>query len=209
MHDAADDEPRHGAAGQVERGALLHAEVAHQPALGEEVGRQLDGAAEAGPDHGGADAAVEAPDALGAVDLGGAVDGVSVAVLGADGQEGGVALQAGLDEEEGAPGGGADDAGRGAAEHVDAEVLGGAVLEQDRGQPVPHRLVEPQPTPVQQDLVHIGTPQAAIDAPQALVPQDHGHAVEGALVVVWLVAFGLELALKLHPGFGSTIYNKL
>lgn len=85
MHDAADDEPRHGTAGQVQGGALLHAEVAHQPALGEEVGGQLDGAAESRADHGGADAAVEAGDTLGAVDLGGAVKGVAVAVLGADG----------------------------------------------------------------------------------------------------------------------------
>lgn len=66
---------------------------------------------------------------------------------------------------------------------------------------MPHRLVEPQPTPIQQDLVHVRTPQAAVDAPQPLVPQDHRHAVEGALVVMWLVAFRLELALQLHPSF--------
>lgn len=204
VHDAADDETRHGAASQVQRGALLHAEVADEPALGEEVGGELDGAPEAGADHGGADAAVEAADALGAVDLRGAVEGVAVAVLGADGQEGGVALEAGLDEEERAAGGGADDARRRAAEHVDGQVLLGAVLQQQRREPLAHRLVEPQPAPVQQDLVYVRAPQAPVDAPQPLVPYDDADAVERAPVVVWLVTFRLELALELHPIVSST-----
>lgn len=109
MHDATDDEPRHGAAGQVERGALLHTEVADKPPLGEEVGGQLNGASETCTDHSGADTAVEASDALGAVDLGGTVESVSVTMLGADGQERGIALEAGLDQEERATGGGTDD----------------------------------------------------------------------------------------------------
>ncbi len=100
VHEDADDEAADGATGQVQQRALVHAEVAHEAALGEEVGGQLHGAAEAGADHGGADAAVQAARALGGVDLAQAVPGVAVVVLGADGQEGRVALQPRLDQEE-------------------------------------------------------------------------------------------------------------
>lgn len=198
MHHDADHETASGAAGQVQQGALLHAQVLLQTALGEKVGGQLDGAAEAGADHGGADAAVQAAHALGLEDLAEAVPGVAVAVLGADGQKGREALQAGLDEEEGRAGGGAHDARGGAAEHVDAQALGLAVLEDERGEGLAHGLVEAEAAAVEQDLVDVGAADAAVDAAQALVAHDDGDAVEGTAVVVRLVALGLELALQLH-----------
>lgn len=198
VHDAADDKAADGAAGEVEGRALLHAEVPHESPLGEEVCGQLDGAAEAGADHGGADAAVEAREALGAVDGGEAVHGVLVVVLGADGQEGREALQAGLDEEEGAAHGGADDAGAGAAEHVDAQVLRLAVLEDEGGEAVAHGLVEAEAAAVEEDLVDVGAADAAVDALEALVLDDDAHALERSAVLVRLVALVLELALELH-----------
>lgn len=92
--------------------------MSDEPPLGEEVRRQLDGATETRADHGSADTAVQAAEALGAVYLAEAIDGVTVVVLGADGQEGRVALEPRLDEEERTAGGRADDARAGAAEHI-------------------------------------------------------------------------------------------
>lgn len=170
----------------------------HEPPLREEVRRQLHRAAEPGPYHGGAYAPVQAAEPLGLVDLRHAVGRVPVLVLGADGQERAVALQPRLDEEEGAARGGADDARGGAAEHVDAEVLLGAVAQQQGGEAVAHGLVEAEAAAVEEDLVDVRAPDAAVDALEALVPHDDADAVEGAPVVVRLVAFGLELALELH-----------
>lgn len=119
-------------------------------------------------------------------------------MLGADGQEGAVALQSSLDEEEGAAGGGADDAAGGAAEHVDAEVLLLAVAQEQGGQAVAHGLVEAEAAAVEQDLVDVGAADAAVYAPEPLVPHDDADAVEGPAVVVRLVALGLQLALQLH-----------
>ena len=120
-------------------------------------------------------------------------------MLRAHGPRGRVALQARLDEEERAAGGGAQDARRGAREDVDAEGLDGLVAVDRRRQGPAQRLVEAQPAPVQQDLVDVGGADAAVDA-EALVAHDHRDAVEGAFVEFGLVAFVLELALELHAG---------
>lgn len=198
VHDAADDKAADGAAREVQGRALVHGGVADEAPLGEEVGGQLDGAAEPRPDHGCAGAAVQARDALGAEDAGQAVERVAVPVLGADGPGGRVALQARLDEEEGAPRGGAEDAGGSAAQHVDGHVLGMLVVEEQGSQALAHGLIEAQPTAVEQDLVDVGGAQAAVDTAQALVPDDDADAVQGPAVVVRLVTLGLELALELH-----------
>lgn len=95
----------------------------------EEVRRQLYGAAEAGTDHGGTHTSVHASYTISLVDLAGAVDRVAVPVLGADGQEGRVALKTGLYEEEGGARDGTEESRRGTAKHVDAEVLSGAVAQ--------------------------------------------------------------------------------
>jgi len=86
VHYTADNETAGGRASEVQANALLQTQVLLQAALGEEVGRQLDGAAEASADHGGADAAVEAQKAFCSVYGAEAVPGVAVAVLGADGK---------------------------------------------------------------------------------------------------------------------------
>lgn len=195
VHDAADDEAADRRTGQMQRRALLHAGVLDELSLGQEIRGELDGAAGAGADHGGGDAAVQAGEALGAVDLPQAVPGIAVVVLGADGPDGREALQPGLDEEEGASGGGADDAGRGAAEDVDGEVLGVFVVEEEARQALAHGLVEAQAAAVEQDLVDVGGAEAAVDAADALVLDDDADAVDRAAVVLGLGAFGLQLAL--------------
>src|SRR5690606_10454014 len=139
---------------------------------GKKVRRQLDRAPHTRPDHRGPYAAVYTPDPLGAEDLPHAVDEVPVPVLGADGPEGRVALQAGLDEEEGAPRGGADHARRGAAEHVDAHALDGGVAEDEAGEGLAHGLVEAEAAPVEDHLVDVGGAEAAVDAAHALVADD-------------------------------------
>lgn len=199
MHEAADYETRHGAASQMQGSAFVCAEMLDHRPLGEEVRGELDGASEAGPDHGGAHAPVQPPgDALGLVDLPHAVEGVAVLVLRADGEQRREALEARLDEEEGAARGRADDAGAGAAEHVDAQALLAAVLVDQGGQAVPHGLVEAQAAAVEQDLVDVGAAETPVDAAQSLVLYDDLDAVEGALVMPNLVAFRLELTLELH-----------
>lgn len=128
VHETADYKTRRGTACQVEWRTLLHAQMLSEHPLREEVRRQLYGATEAGTDHGRAHTSVQTGGALGLVDLTRAVDGVAVVVLGADGQKGRVALETGLDKEEGGAGDGADEARRCAAEHVDGEILLGAVV---------------------------------------------------------------------------------
>lgn len=69
MHDAAHNEAADGAAGEVQRGTVLHAQMPRETALGKEVSRQLDRATETGPDHSGADTPVEASKTLTPVNL--------------------------------------------------------------------------------------------------------------------------------------------
>lgn len=110
MHEAADHETADGTTREVKRGPLLHAEVPHQPPLGEEVRRQLHRAAHTGTDHSRANTPVKPKDAVALADLLRAVEQMLVPVLRPDGRKGRVALQARLDEEEGRSHGGAHDA---------------------------------------------------------------------------------------------------
>lgn len=142
MHDAADNETADSTAGKVQRRALFHARVSYQSSLGEEVGRQLNGATKPRTDHGCFNASVQTPDTLAPIDLRHAVPGIAVVVLRAHGPGRREALQPGLDEEKGAPRGGAQHARRGSAEDVDAEILRLFVLEHQLGQRLAHRLVE-------------------------------------------------------------------
>lgn len=110
MHDAADDETTHGTASEMQTRTLFHTKMTNKTALCKEVGGELNGATKGGSDHGSSHAAVEAGDALAAVDGLEAMPCASVVMLGADWPELGVALETGLDEEEGAASSGADDA---------------------------------------------------------------------------------------------------
>lgn len=119
-------------------------------------------------------------------------------MLRADGNVLAKALQSCLDQEEGAAGGGANDARRGAAKHVDAKVLFRGVLEDDGGEGLPHGLVEAETAAVEQDLVDVGAADTTVDAPETLVAHNHGDGLDGPPVVVRLVALGLKLTLQLH-----------
>lgn len=208
MHHAAHGKTAHGTAGKVQSRTLLHVKVPNQTPLGEKVRRQLHRAPKACPDHGGADAAIQPAQALGAEDGVEPVPCAAVLVLRAHGPERREALQARLDEEEGAAGTRADDARGGAAEHVDAQVLGGAVPEEQGGEAVAHGLVEAQAAAVEEDLVDVGGAEAAVDGADALVPHDDADAVEGPAVVVRLMALVLEFALQLHADRGVSLRGR-
>lgn len=122
-----------------------------------------------------------------------------------DGRKGRVALQACLDEEEGRAHGGADDARGGAAEHVDAHALHLGVAEDEVREGPTHGLVEAEAAAVEEDLVEVGRAEAAVNAAEALVADDDGDAVDGAPVVVRLVALALEFALELHSAGGMSV----
>ena len=198
MHDNTHNKTAGCTAGKIQRRALLHPEVPHQPSLREKVCRQLHRAPEARPDHGRANATIQTAHTLALVDLRQAIPRIPVVVLRPDRPERRVALQPRLDQEERTAGRSTDDARPRAAKHVDAQALLLFVLEYDAGQGAPHGLVESQPAPVQQDLVDVGASQPPVDAAQPLVAHNDRHAVDGAPVVVWLVALVLELALELH-----------
>lgn len=187
----------------MQRRAFFHAGVAHQPSLGEEVCGKLHRGAETSSDHGGANAAVKTPDSLAAVNLGHAVQGVLVRVLGANGEKRRKALEASLDEEEGRAGRGANDTRGGTAKHVDTEILGGAIAQKQRGESLAHGVVESEAAAIEQDLVDVCATDTAVDASQALVLDDDADAMDGAPIVVRLVAFVLQLALELHTNFDS------
>lgn len=99
VHDAANNKARAGRGHEMQRGTLLHAQVFYKIAFGKEIRGELHARAKAGADHGRHDAAVEAFDALGAVDLGEAIGGIPVLMLGANRQQGTIALETSLDEE--------------------------------------------------------------------------------------------------------------
>lgn len=130
MHEATDNEATGSAAGQVQSRTLLHTSMSHQPPLGEKICRQLDGAAEAGSDHCRTNTAVQAAHTLRTVDLRQAIPSIAILVLSADWQKRRIALKAGLDEEERTAGSCANDAREGTAKHVDSEVLGIFVVEE-------------------------------------------------------------------------------
>jgi hypothetical protein len=186
MHEAANNETADSTACKVQRGALLHTSVADELSLGQEVRGQLDGATEAGSDHGSANTTVQPTNALSAVDAGQAVERIAVLVLGADGAERRVALQARLDEEKGAAGGGANHARGGAAEHVDEEVLGFFILQEQASQGFAHGVVEAETAAIEEDLVDVGGAETAVYAPKTFVAHDDTDAMDGAPVVVRL-----------------------
>lgn len=66
---------------------LIHAEMLHQPSLGEEVRGQLHAGTETCSDHCGTDATVQALDTLGIVDLLHTVPSIGVFMLGSHGEE--------------------------------------------------------------------------------------------------------------------------
>lgn len=88
MHDATNHESTRRAASQVQRGPFAHAQVSYEPPFREEICWQLDAGAESGADHSGANATVETPNAFARADLAESVNGVAVAMLGADRKEG-------------------------------------------------------------------------------------------------------------------------
>ncbi len=116
--------------------------------LREEVCGQLYRAAEAGTDHRRAYTSVQTADTPGLVNLARTIDCVAVTVLCADGQEGRVTLETSLDKKERGTRGCPDDARRRTAEHVDAEILLGTIVQKEGRKAVAHGLVEAQPTPI-------------------------------------------------------------
>lgn len=109
MHEAAHHKARSRTAGQVQRRSLFHAQVSGQATFGKEVCRELDSTAKASTDHSRSHTTVHALDTFAFVDLAQSIKRIPVVVLGTDGEERRVRLQARLDEEERRPGRGTND----------------------------------------------------------------------------------------------------
>jgi len=88
VHEAAHDEARYSATGQMQSRALLHTQMAGQTTLGKEVCGELNGTSETSTDHGSTDTTVYTLDTLTLVDLAQSINGVFVVVLSADREEG-------------------------------------------------------------------------------------------------------------------------
>lgn len=197
VHDAADNEAADSAAGEMQSWALLHAGVLDQLSLGQEIRGQLNRGAEASSNHGRRDAAVQAKEALAAIDLSQSIPGIPVVVLSAHGPHGREALQTGLDEEKGTASSRTEDSGRGASKDVDAQVLRVLVLEEQLGERLSDGLVEAEAAAVEEHLIDVGGAQTPVYALDALVLDDGADAVDGPAIVLRLGAFGLQLALQL------------
>lgn len=87
MHEAANNEARSCATGQMQSRTLLHTQVAGQTALGKEVCGELNGTTKTGANHSSTDTTVDTLDALALVDLAKAIKRVLIVVLGANGEE--------------------------------------------------------------------------------------------------------------------------
>lgn len=155
MHHAANHKPTARATRQMQSRPIFHTQMFRQPPFRKEIRRQLNGTAKASTDHRRTDAAIEALDALIAIDFAEAVDGVLVIMLRADGEEGGEGLQARLDEEEWRAGCGSKNSRCSAGEDVDAQGLVCGIFVEDGGEALSQGLVEAKATAVQEELVDV------------------------------------------------------
>lgn len=155
MHEAAHHKTRSRTAGQVQSRSLLHAQVSGQATLGKEVGWELDSTAKASTNHSSTHTTVNALDTFTLVDLAQSIKRVPVVVLGTDGEERRVRLQACLDKEERRPGRGTDDTGGSACEDVGSKGLNFGIAIDGRSDVGADRLIEAKTTTVQQDLINV------------------------------------------------------
>ncbi len=119
MHKHAHDQATRGTTRQMQRRALLHPQMFHQPPFGEKVCRQLHTTSKTRPHHRWPDAAEKSSYTFGAKDLREPVPGVAVLVLRAYGKKWRERLQAGFHQEERGAGCCAYYTARGTAEDVD------------------------------------------------------------------------------------------
>lgn len=155
MHEHTNHEAADGAARKVERDAVVHLHVLHEPPFDEEVCGQLDAAAETRSHTRRADAAVQAAKAFSAINLSQAVECVLVLVLRADGQIRREGLQSRLDQKEGRADNCTKNAGRCAAEEVDRQRLDGGAGVEERSYGLAHRFVEAETATIQAQLVDV------------------------------------------------------
>ena len=123
MHDDAHDDAGCHGRDDVQRHAVLDVEIPLHDAFREEIRRQLHRGPETRARHRREHTAPETRDALGFVNLAQTVPRVTILMLRADGQERGVRLETGFDQEERRTQKRAQQARRRAGEQVDGEAL--------------------------------------------------------------------------------------
>lgn len=188
----------------MQTGTLLHIEMANQTTFRKEVSGKLNRAAKCSSDHGSLHATVQTTDSLGSVNRFEAVPCASVVVLGTNRPEGREALQTGLDQEKWAASRGADYARSSTAEHVNSQILGLSVLEEEACERIAHGVVEAETAAIEENLVDVGGADTAVDIAEAFIAYDDAHAVDRSSVMVRLVALILKLALQLHTDRRTT-----
>lgn len=108
------------------------------------------------------------------------------------------ALKTGLHKEEWTASRGTDNSRSCTAEHVDAQILGISVFEDEFRERITHGVIEAQTTAIEEDLVDVGSADTAVDFTNTLVAYNDAHAMDRSSVVVRLVALVLKFALQLH-----------
>lgn len=188
----------------MQTGTLLHIEVTNQTPFRKEVSGKLNRATKCSSDHSSLHTTVQTTDSLGSVNRFEAVPCASVVVLGTNRPEGREALQTGLDQEKWAASRGADYARSSTAEHVNSQILGLSVLEEEACERIAHGVVEAETAAIEEDLVDVGGADTAVDIAETFVAYDDAHAVDRSSVMVRLVALVLKLALQLHTARRTT-----
>ena len=126
-----------------------------QPAFRKEIRRKLNGATKARSYHGRTNTTVDALDAFAPIDSTQSIDGVFVVVLGPNGQERRIRLQASLHEEERRSSRRPDDAGSCTGKDVDAERLHVRVTVDGIRHCGAKRFVEAETATIEENLVDI------------------------------------------------------
>lgn len=216
MHKAAHYKARSSTTGQVQSRSLLHAEVSGQATLCKEVCWELDSTAEASTDHSSIHTTVHALDTFALVDLAQSIKRVSVIVLGTDGEEGRVRLQACLDKEERRSGCGTDDTRGSTCEDIGSKGLNLGIVIDGRCDVGADWLIEAKTAAVQQDLVdvlkvmivslmsghrieqHIPTycrSDAPEQTPRSLILEDNLDAVQDTPILLHALILRLQFTL--------------
>lgn len=202
----------------MKRDTLFHTKVLLNIPLCEKVGWQLHTAPKSSPNHGRRSSAIPPLHSLSLVDPAEPIQRSLVLMLRSDGQERGIRLQAGLDEEERGSEGGTNDARGGTRSYVDAKhLLLGVIVEETRCM-CPNRLVETQSASVQTDLVAklsksdsvhhsvacetYSCRQPLHQSPHAFILENDRHALKDTSVQPRCTFCG-QLSLKLQSGIVS------
>jgi hypothetical protein len=155
MHYTTNDEPADGATGKVQTSSFVHVQMPHQPSFREKVCGQLNTASKACPHHGCPNASIQTPDAFIVVDFPKPIHGVLISMLCANGQEGGIRLEASFDQEKRRTCRSTKNARSCPGKNIDSQRLDIGIFEDGCRYSLPKRFIEAQSAAIEDHLIYV------------------------------------------------------